>query len=329
MSLAYDITPEEIVREVELFIDAAVERAGGDTSPVAPSHRVPFHWPPHPVSADYHVLASDWTGRERVEVDGESYDVLTARTPHGVFGRLERVWNEAMGDSVEAMLAALVAGAEPFFRRQRMIAETLGRASRFEGTIRDLNEIDVVKLLYCQDRDVANDARIEIEKHASTGLFTDALILILRDTRHPHRRIAQWCVLDMFEDLPTFCRSKAQETDAIQAIRQLIWSSEDDYARTIYKAGVVLGGHICTHEAADALIACLQAPSRVGRRSAIHSLFHLAEWLPSRRGEIVTKLRNRAMQEPEPLLKVFAESMVRDIESGATEHMTEPVFPGE
>ena len=58
-------------------------------------------------------------------------------------------------------------------------------------------------------------------------------------------------------------------------------------------------------------------------------MFHLNEWMPSRRGQILTKLRNAATNDPEPLLREFAADMVRDIEAGSNEHVTEPVFPEE
>jgi len=322
-------TPEAIVEALQDFLQATLRHANGDTTPVRPSHRIPFRWPPHAISYDFHVLPSDWTGKAALELYGDRFEVGIARTASGVFGRLEGVWNEAKGESEEEILRLLAEGAEPFFARQFAIAHCLGKTARFEGTLRDLTEADLVKLLYCPDRDVAHDAQTEIEKHASTGIFTDALTLILKDRTHPHRRSAQWCVLDMYEDLPTFCKTKAQETEAILAIRDLIFEADDDYARTIYKAGVVLGGHICTHEAADALITCLKGPSKFGRRSAIHAVFHLAEWLPSRRGEIVTALKNVVSDDPEPILQHFAASIARDVDAGSVEHMTEPVFADE
>lgn len=329
MSTTSTTRPEDIVRSLEAFLQASLADAQGDTTPIRPQHRVPFRWPPHPVSYDYHVLPSDWTGKATIELYGETFDVGVARTASGIFGRLEGIWNEARGETEQEMLAELAVSAEPYFARQFAISSCLGRTARFDGSVRELPEVEVIKLLYCPDRDVAHEATGEIEMHASNGLFTDALTLVLRDATHRHRRIAQWCVLDMYEDLPTFCKSKAQETEAIHAIRDLILSADDDYARTIYKAGVVLGGHICTHEAADALLACLRGASKFGRRSAIHAAFHLAEWLPSRRGEIATSLKNVASEDSEPILRKFASSIARDIEAGAAEHMTEPVFADE
>ncbi len=320
---------QAIVDELERFIDQAVQAAGGDTTPIKPSHRVPFQWPPRSISGEYHVLAHDWHGHAQFEAYGETFEVAVARTPMGIFGRNEKLWNEAKGKTEEEMLKALREGAEPLFRRQFAIAETLGQTGRFTGRIHDLPPRELVKLLYCRDRDVANDARILIETHASSRLCTQALIQILADNRHPNRRIAQWCVLDMFEDLPGFCPTAEQQQQIIDAIKALIWDATDDYARTIYKAGVVLGGHICSETAADTLLECLRAPSRVGRRSAVHAVFHLAEWMPARKGSILTKLRNAEAVEIEPLLKEFIASIIRDVEDGSVEHMTEPVFEDE
>lgn len=329
------MTPTQTVDQAELLqslrdtIERAVAESGGSTAPIKPGHRIPFHWPPHSVSADFHVLPSDWTGRATMVVDGESFDVQVARTPYGVFGRCEQFWNDARGESVEQMLAALAESCRPLFARQRAIARAIGMPGRYEGHIRDLGAPELLALLYCSDRDAASLARVEIESLASSGVFGPALIMILRDDRHPYRRTAQWNVLDMFEDLPSFCRTEAEQADAIQAIRDLIWSAPDDYGRTAYKAGVVLGGEICTDPAADALIACIAAPSRIGRRSAIHAAFHLAEWRPERTAEIVSALRRQSSEDEEPLLREFAGSIADDIEAGATEHMTEPLFAGE
>ncbi|MCH8977975.1 MAG: hypothetical protein IH945_01870 [Armatimonadetes bacterium] len=322
-------TAGTIVGELTAFIDAAVVEAGGGTSPHEPGHRVPFHWPPHPVSADFHVLSSDWSGSASFDAHGETFDVIVARTAMGVFGRCEKFWNEARGETEEEMLARLKEGCEPVFKRQFAIGRTIGREGRYDGPIESLPPADLVKLLYCRDRDVAHEAHTVIETCASSGVFSDALVEILCDRRHPARRIAQWCVLDMFEDLQAFYPDAKEQERAVRAVRELIWSAEDDFARTVYKAGVVLGGHVCTEAAADALLACVEAPSRIGRRSAIHAVFHLNEWLPGRKGQILTKLRNAATNDPEPLLREFAKCMARDIESGANEHITEPIFPDE
>lgn len=318
-----------IADELRQFIDDALAAAGGDPTPLRPSHRVPFHWPPHPVSFDYHVLPSDWTGKAQFEAHGETFDVQVARTSAGVFGKCERLWNEAKGDTVEDMLANLKEGCEPYFQRQFAIGNTIGINRRYDGLLQDLPPLALVKLLYCSDRDVAHEAHTIIETRASSGLFSEALIEVLNDRKHPNRRTAQWCVLDLCEDLPAFFPKSSDQGRAISAIKSLMWEAEDDHARTIYKAGVVLGGQICTDPAADALVSTIGAPSRIGRRSAIHAVFHLAEWMPSRKGQILTKLRNAAAQDPEPLLRDFASSMVRDIEAGANEHATEPVFPDE
>lgn len=320
---------EQIRQELADYIEEAVRQNGGRTDPVDPGHRVPFHWPPHPISYKYHVLPSDWTGRAVMRGSGETFEVKVARTPHGVFGRCDSLWHEARGDSLDEMLHALEREAQPLFARQLAIARSLGKEGRFTGHIRDLGPADLLKLLYCSDRDVANEARIEIETHASSKLFLPSLILILKDRRHPNRRSAQWCALDLLEDLPSFSDSERSEEEAIEAIKSLIWDAPDDYARTIYKAGVVLGGHMPDEHGGAALLECLAAPSKVGRRSAIHGLFHVAEWRPELRDEIVSALRSAASKEPEPLLVAFALGMARDIESANYDHVLEPVFPEE
>jgi hypothetical protein len=319
---------EDLVQTLQEYIEDTVARHGGATNPVKPGHRVKFHWPPHPVSYSYRVGTQDWTDRVVFEAYGEEFEVVVATTRHGVFGRCAEIWHEERGDTLEQMLDNLRRTSEPLFQRQCAMASALGRSGRFTGHVRDLPPIDLLKLLYCEDRDAANDARIEIETHASTGVFTPALIEILRDERHPYRRSAQWCVLDLFEDLPSFCDGNGLEVRAVQAMRDLIWNAPDDYARATFKAGVVLGGHI-PHKHGTVLIDCLAAPSRIGRRSAIHGLFHVVEWIPERREEVVSALRGHAEREPEPSLREFAESIARDVEAGELEHVPEPLFEDE
>lgn len=318
-----------IVEGLRAYIDRTIEENGGITQAVKPSHRVKFHWPPHPISYSYHVLTTDWTGSGRFDAHGETFEVQVARTRYGVFGRCEQLWLETRGDSLEAMLQAMVEAAEPLFRRQFCISKSLGLTSRFTGHINELSPVSLVKLLYCEDRDVANEARSEIEKHASQHIFTPALIEIIRDNRHPFRRSAQWCVLDLFEDLPSFATKPDEETEALHAIKGLIWDAEDDYARTIYKAGVVMGGHLPHKAGGELLIECLQAPSRIGRRSAIHGLFHTVEWIPDMRESVVSALQASAKEDPDPQLREFAELMARDIAKGDYDHIPEPIFPDE
>ena len=317
-----------LAKELKDYIQEFAHKAGS-TQAVKPGHREKFSWPPHPISYSYHVLATDWTGTATFEAGGEEFQVKVARTPHGVFGRCEAIWLEARGDTLEEMLEQMAFDAEPLFVRQEVIARTLGRPGRFKGAIRDLAALDLLKLLYCVNRDVANDAQREIETHARSGLFTPALIAVLNDRSHPHRRSAQWCVLDMFEDLPSFCVTDGHEQEAVAAIKGLIWDAEDDYARTAFKAGVVLGGHIPYHQGGPVLIDCLHAPSKIGRRSAIHGLFHVVEWLPEMRDKVVEALRKQAEIDPEPLLRSYASAMADDIESDLTEHFQEPIFPDE
>lgn len=317
-----------MVESLRAFIESAVERAG-TTQAKKPGHRQPFHWPPHPVSPAYHVLSSDWMGKATFEADGETYDVTVATTAYGVFGRCDRLWHEAKGETLDEMLAKLREAAEPLFQRQRCIAETLGREGLYKGQIRDLSSEDLLKLLYCPDRDVANAARIEIDTHASSEDFAPALIEILRDERHPCRRSAQWCVLDLFEDLPSFCHDEHDVDSAIAAMKALIWTAPDDYARTTFKAGVVLGGHLPAQTGGPVLLECLKAPSRIGRRAAIHGLFHVVEWDPAQRQAVVDRLRELGEIDPEPLLREYAIQMAHDIELGGTDHVTEPLFDDE
>jgi hypothetical protein len=290
---------------------------------------VKFHWPPHPISYSFHVLASDWKGQATFEAHGETFHVQVASTPYGVFGRCQEIWHEDRGETLEEMLRNLKASSVPLFSRQLIINRTLERSGRFTGHVQDLPALDHLKLLYCEDRDVANEAKTEIEKHASSCLYFPGLISILDDRRHPDRRSAQWCVLDLFESLPDFCQAEKEEREAVRAMRDLIWTAEDDYARTIYKAGVVLGGHIPYRFGGPTLLECLQAPSKIGRRSAIHGLFHVVEWIPEMRDLVVTSLRRQAQADPEPELRDFAESMAHDIEDGAVDHRIEPVFAEE
>lgn len=319
------MTSTEIALELASYIARSVERAGSSVA-VNPGHRVPFHWPPHPESYSFHVLPSDWTGREIYSAHGTQFEVEVARTPYGVFGRCQALWHEARGKTDEEMLRNLARLAEPKFAREFAIAETLEQEGRFTDPIGELAPLDLLKLLYCKDRDVANHAHIEIETHASLGIFGESLVMILEDETHPLRRSAQWCVLDLFEDIQSYCETEVLETRAIQAMKSLLWNALDDYARTVFKAGVVLGGHLPAEKGGPVLIECLKAPSPIGRRSAIHGLFHVVEWNPNSKEEALGALRDQAARETVPALREFALRISQDIESGQMDHMTEPQF---
>lgn len=319
---------QALVLELRDYIERCVRRLGG-TRVIRPSHRQVFRWPPESVSAAFHIHPSDWSGSTRVEIDGVEHRVELARTPYGIFGRVEGMWHEARGDSDQDVLDQLITKAEPLLLRQRAAGIALELEGRFMGHVSELDALGLLKLLYCTDRDVGADAGVEIEARASQGIFAPALITILRDDRHPYRRVAQWFVLDMFEDLPSFCPDDESAEAAISAIRGLMWEADDDYARAVYKAGIVLGGHICTDPAASALLDCITAPSRIGRRSAIHAVFHLNEWCPDYRQRILDRLAVAAETDPEPKLRKFARHMLEDIKSGATDHVTEPRFKDE
>lgn len=326
---ANPVTPQDLVAKLEDFIKSGVEKANGETKPIKPGHRYPFHWPPHAISHDYHVDAASFNEIHTVGHRGVNLTCKIARTPFGIFGRVEDIWNEAKAETVEKVLEELVAGTNPWFDRFDDITNCLGRTERFTGSIAELPYHELIFLLYCPNRDVAHQALVEIEKQASTGLFAPALIRILDDDKHPHRRIAHWCALDLFEDVAAFAPQEEDQSHVIRAIKDLIWRAEDDYARAIFKAGVVLGGHICSHESADALLSCFKAPSRIGRRSAIHASFHLAEWLPSRKNDIINRLNEVSRSDSDAALRQFAECMARDVRSGAVEHVDEPIFPDE
>jgi len=313
--------------ELRAYVDRVVARRGGDTTAIRPDHRRKFHWPPHPVSYEFHVHPSDFTGLTSFQAYGETFPVKVARTPHGVFGRCQDLWHEDRGDTEEEMLANLRASSEPLLARQRLINETLERPGRFTGIIGELEALDKIKLLYCSNRDVAHEARVQIEKRASDFRWVPALLSILQDERHPHRRSAQWCVLDLFESFPAFVVESELERRAVAAIEHLMATAPDDYARTIYKAGVVLGGHLPYRYGGDALLRLTTASSRIGRRAAIHGLYHVVEWVPERKNEIVTALRNH--QDPEPLLVEYAVALAKDIEDGEIDHVVEPAFEDE
>ena len=299
------------------------------TPEIKPGHRTPFHWPPHPISHKYHVVKSDWTGSATFECLGETCEAEIARTPNGVFGRSVRYFSEAKGDTEETMLQGLSEATKPLLERQALIGQCIGTNARYEGSIRDLPPHSLLRLLYCPDRDVAYEAMVEIETHRDPHLFTLALIEILNDRRQPHRASAQWCVLDLFEDLSFFCTNHTEEQAAVQAMKGLLMNAEHDYARSVYKAGVVLGGHLPGEVGGPVLIECLHSPSRIGRRSAMHGLFHVVEWEPSMRSAVVDALAAAAEVESDPLLREFAKCQARDIAKGMHDHVLEPVFEGE
>ncbi len=319
---------QSLAASIREFIDAYAAASG--TSNVFPTgHRIPFHWPPHPISYNYLLHESDWRGEIEADLQGESFKIELANTTYGVFGRCSELWVEALGPTTEDMLVKLRKVVDPLFKRQMQIANCLGLDRRFQGHLNELAPLQLLKLLYCPDRDVANDAHTVLETLPNKRDFLPALVEIIGDHLHEHRRSAQWCVLDMFEDLPSFCETEADEVGAIAAITDLIKGAPDDFARTIYKAGVVLGGHLPDKNGGPALLDCLQAPSKYGRRSAIHGLFHVVEWDNDMRADVVSALQDVAKMDSEPQLREFARLMANDIESGSQDHIPEPVFEDE
>lgn len=325
----YSITALELLSAYQQFWNEAVASYPAGTPPVKPSPRIPFHWPPAAVSHEYHVQNSEWKLSEAVLVDGQEHQVEFAANQHGVFARLSGFYNEALADSKEKATKKVLDGVKPLLKRQREIASLLGESGRFTGRISECSPVGLIRLLYATDRDISHDACVEIEAHASAAIFAPALIAILQDNRHPNRRSAQWCVLDLFEDLPSFLPSVEAQLPAIQAIRDLMWDAEDDYARTIYKAGVVLGGHVCTEDAAAVLLECLHAPSKFGRRASIHALFHLREWMPEQENLVIQSLLTVAETDLEPLLREYASAIAKDIMSGGVDHVGDVLFTSE
>jgi hypothetical protein len=317
-----------LAESLSAVLAEGVSRRGGPVPPDKPGHRIPFQWPPRTVSKDFRVPLTAWTGSEQIEIDGELFEVQVADCAQGVFGRIEEIWAEARGDTADLMRSSLREVVKPLFDRQHAIAAAIGREGRFTGRVREFEPLDLLLLLYCPDRDVAHEARVEIETHASSVWFTPSLTLILNDRAHPNRRSAQWAVLDLFEDLPRFAPTGEEAEPVLLAIKQLIWDAEDDYARTTFKAGVVLGGHIPGDIGGALLTQCLKSPSKYGRRSAIHGLYHVVEWEPALRDSVVEELEVHLREESDPQLQEYTRCMARDIAAGE-EHVDEPRFPDE
>ena len=127
---------DPIIADLDKAVAAAVKTASGRTVPVRPSHRIPFHWPPHAVSMDFHVLASDWSGSDEFELDGEIFEVSIAKTPFGIFGRCVKYWNEAKANSLEEVIEGLKKGLKPLLDRQRAIGHALGMPGRCTDEVR-------------------------------------------------------------------------------------------------------------------------------------------------------------------------------------------------
>jgi hypothetical protein len=333
MQTADPTEPLVLLRRFGAFLGAEIERLGGPQPAVKPPHRVPFEWPRRPASAKYHIHHSAWRGAAKLEVDGREHDVLVAETPYGVFGRCEHFWAEARGANLQAMLANLREECEPLWARQRAIGEAIGREERIETPIAELSPLELLRLLYCSDRDVSHEASVQIEETASKGIWGPSMLAVMRDRGHPLRRQAQWCVLDLLEDLPGFFPGPDLQAEALSTLERFMWDCEDDHARTCYKCGDVLGDHVADDRAADLLLRVLSgAPSKFGRRSSVHGLIHVTEWLPHRRGEIEAALRGAAQSDTEPLLREYCEVALNDIAVGAPgihPHGPEPIFEGE
>lgn len=317
----------KLLAALDDFLERERQRNNGKSPALNPGQRKQFLWPRQSISRQYNVKPTDFTRSFRFETHGEAFDVLLAETPFGIFGKCEDLKAEAKGTTLEQMLANLEREVEPLFSRQFAIARTLGLRRRFEGNISELEPADHLKLLYCEDRDVAHAAMFEIEAHSGSGDFGPALVRILEDDSHPYRRTAQWCTLDILEDLPNVIRDEEWQTKCFAAIRSLLDSAEDDYARTIYKAGDVLGDHVANEHAQELLVdVARNGRSPIGRRSAIHGLFHLCEWRPDSVPEVLDALQAIGRTDPEPTLRAYASSLADCIAHGMP-HGPDPVLP--
>lgn len=316
---------DQLARDLRTWLDSL----GHAVAPCKPGPYRPWHWPPHPISFDYHIPISEWHGSAEYRRGEEVFRVIVARTPWGVFGRCEELAAEARGEDEEEMLDNLDEVCEPLIARQEEIGSVLGMSGRYSGSLRDLPALQLLKLFFASDRAIAHDAQREIETSGGWQRFGPALVEMLNERGHPYRRSAQWLALDLFEDLASYCPTPESQLLAIRAIRDLMWDAEDDFARTIYKAGVVLGGHVCTEDSANAILELMTAPSRIARRSAMHASFHLCEWMPSQRPEVLKALAHAAATDPEPMLRPYCAALAKDVEAEVIDHVAEPIFPDE
>jgi hypothetical protein len=322
-------TQEEILRSLEEFLAEEERRNRGPQPALDPGHRRQFLWPRPSIAAQYNVKPEQYTREVRLELHGEAFPVLVAETPFGVFGKCEPLWAEAKGSDEEAMLANLKKELEPLFERQFAISRTLGLARRYDGAISDLTPPQLIRLLFCADRDVAHQAMYQIEARARTIPYGQALVRIIADRSHPYRRTAQWCALDVFEDLLNIFPDPADQRHAIHAIGEFMMTAEDDYARAVFKAGDVLGDHVATEEAGETLLRVIrEGASPFGRRSAVHGLIHLCEWLPQFKPRAFEALQQMSEQDPEPVLRAYAAATIEDIRTGVP-HGPEPTLPQE
>ncbi|GIV01564.1 MAG: hypothetical protein KatS3mg015_0394 [Fimbriimonadales bacterium] len=322
-------TQEEILQSLEQFLAEEERRNRGPQPALNPGHRRQFLWPKPSIAAQYNVKPEQFTREVRLEIHGEAFPVLVAETPFGVFGKCEPLWAEAKGSDEEAMIANLKKELEPLFERQFAISRTLGLPRRYDGAISDLEPPQLVRLLFCTDRDVAHQAMYQIESRARTVPYGPALIRVIEDRSHPYRRTAQWCALDVFEDLLNIFPERSDQQRAVDAICEFMMTAEDDYARAVFKAGDVLGDHVATEMAGEGLLRVLEeGESPFGRRSAVHGLIHLCEWLPEFRPRALAALERVSEKDPEPILRDYAAATMEDIRTGVP-HGPEPTLPQE
>ncbi len=320
---------DEILEALKRFLEEESKLNGGPQPAVRHGQRMQFHWPKHSVSAQYNVKSTEFTEQIPWEHRGEIFQVVYADTSFGVFGKCEQLWAEAKGKTLDQMLVNLEREVEPLFERQLSISRTLRLNKRYEGKISDLEPEQLVRLLFCSDRDVAYTAMLEIEAHAKSGPYTPSLIYVLEDETHPNRRVAQWCALDIFEDLLNICKNEAEKSAAFAAFKKLLMNATDDYVRAVYKAGDVLGDHVANEDALEILVdVVLNGESPYGRRSAIHGFIHLCEWRPELQEQVINALKKVEDGDKEVCLREYASATIDDILRGGP-HGPEPILPQE
>jgi hypothetical protein len=320
---------KDLGNELRAWLDARAIKYKGQNEPKKPDHYTPFHWPVHPISHDYAIPKGAWNQIVSWEFHGKIFEVLVAETHQGFFGRCEGMRAEAMGASLQGMLKELKKTCEPLYQRRMEVARRLDLPEPYQGSLNDLDLLSLFKLFFANDRALAHDAANRLETGLPHAMMPHAMLEILRETQHQNRRVAQWLVLDMLEHHESYVTSEVTDADFASALRDLMWDAQDDYARTIFKAGVVLGGHMCTPASANTILELFSAPSAIARRSAMHASFHLREWMPEQEQSVLEKLALIAESDPEPLLTVYANGLRADILSGDTDHVLEPTFPFE
>lgn len=320
---------KDLGNELRAWLDICVIGQNGNDAPLKPDHYKPFHWPLHPISHDYAIPKEAWNQAVTWTFHGRSFEVLVATTSQGYFGRCEGMRAEATGVGLEEMLKELERTCEPLYRRRTEVAAKLGLDEPYQGSLNDLDILSLFKLFFANDRALAHDAANRLETGLPHAMMPHLLLEVLKESKHQNRRVAQWLALDMLEHHESYTNAEVTDVEFAEAIKTLMWNATDDYARTMFKAGVVLGGHMCTAASAKTILALISSPSPIARRSAMHASFHLREWMPEQEEAVLSILKQVELNDPEPMLRAYANGLQADILSGDTDHVLEPTFSNE